>query len=544
MRTIGLGAVCISLLLPSVALADDVTVALAGATIPVGPAGTTVINVSRSTVAGERFAVIRSRAPEQASRCGAIPERVAVWGLLDGAWTEMAHELIDRCSAAPLQGARRVRLQTVRARIVDLVERGVHRAELHVRMVDPQLSPDQWPVTRYRREGDRFNVQRPTEVLAAPPGLAPHRTLAEVAAAQADGRLDEWTSIEPLARGERGTLWAAQRGDDLIVAADVATSGATPTTVTLHLADVGAGTAVVRGREGNSGRVVRFTCGATVGGEGARCERVGDRWHVEGSVALGAQIYRARSIEALQLLAFAGTDGHPVVSSTAGLRLEPIRLARSIDLLRGATPDVIARCGEGYLGRVSPPGAMGAEGGLLDGALVTCGARCRDGYCERLLGIGDVAGRLEWSHQGTCLRGLGPGGADVDGCHAGASSRLLGTLAVQGFDVLVGVERSWSAGDARWHQGELWALVTATAQWNRLRVGVAQRATRPIFSQVGMRSGHPALCGDTEGACEVFRDLTLRAREQASDTVTGEVMETLRRAGLSARREPGRISER
>lgn len=544
MRIIGLGAFCVSLLTPAAALANDVTVALPGATIPVGPAGTTVVNVSRSIVAGERFAVIRARAPEQLSRCGVAPERVAVWGLLEGAWTEMAHEVIDRCPTAPTRAGRRVQPQVVRARIVEIIERGLHRAEFHVRLVDSRLPSDQWPVTRYHRDGDRFTVQRPTEVLAASPGLAPRRTLAELTGAQADGRLVEWGATEALARSERGTLWVAQQGDDLLVAADVTASGEARPTVTLHLADVRAGTALVRGSEGNSGRVVRFTCGDAAGSAGARCERVGDRWHVEGSVALGAQVFRGRSVEALQVLAFAGTEGRTAVSSSAALRLEPVQLARSIDLLRGASPEVVARCGDGYLGRVSPPGAMGSGGGLLDGALVTCGTRCRDGYCERMFGVGDVAGRLEWAHQGTCLRGLGPGGASVDGCHAGASSRLLGTLPVQGFDVLVGVERSWSTEDTRWRQGELWALVTATAQWERLRVGVAQRAARPIYSQMEMRDGHPSLCGSSEGSCEVFGDLTLHGREQAADSVTAEVVETLRRVGLGAGREPQRLSAR
>jgi len=170
MRVIRLGAFCVSLLTPAAALADDVTVALPGATIPVGPAGTTVVNVSRSIVAGERFAVIRARAPEQLSRCGVAPERVAVWGLLEGAWTEMAHEVIDRCPTLPTRVGRRVQPQVVRARIVEIIERGLHRAEFHVRLVDPRLPSDQWPVARYHRDGDRFTVQRPTEVLAAAPG--------------------------------------------------------------------------------------------------------------------------------------------------------------------------------------------------------------------------------------------------------------------------------------------------------------------------------------------------------------------------------------
>ena len=52
------------------------------------------------------------------------------------------------------------------------------------------------------------------------------------------------------------------------------------------------------------------------------------------------------------------------------------------------------------------------------------------------------------------------------------------------------------------------------------------------------------MCGSSEGSCEVFRDLTLHGREEASDSVTGEIVETLRRAGLSASREPRHLSER
>lgn len=527
MRLAALGLLGLSLLVPATAFAGDVTVSLAGATIPVGPVGTTVLDVARTAVAGERFAVIRARAPELPTPCGVAPERVAVWGLLESHWTEMVHEVIDRCPAVAPRARRTP--YAVRARIVEVVEAGVHRAEFAVRVVNPALPPEQSPVVRYHREGDRFVVRRAAEVLAATPGVVP-RSLTELAPARVDGRLDEWGGLAPMATGDRGSLWMAQRGDALVLAADLATGESAPT-LTLHLADPVAGTAQVRGTEGNAGRVVRLACDSV----GARCERVGERWHLEGSVALGAQIYRNRTLDAVQMLALAEADGRRVLSTSAGLRLETTRLARPIDLLRGATPEVVARCDGGYLGRVSPPGATGGESDPLRGALVTCGGHCHDGYCERLLGTGDVAGRLEWSRQGTCLRGTGPGGLEVDGCRSGASSRLVGAVAVQGFDLVVGVERTFTMADTRWRQGELWALVTASARWQRLRLGTPQRGARPIYARMELRDGHPSLCGDTAGgACEVFGDLTLSGRERASESVTGELMATMRGVGLAA----------
>lgn len=526
MRFAGLGAVCLSLFAPAVAFAEDVTVSLPGAVVPVGPAGTTVLEVSRSVVAGERFAVIRARAPEQASRCGAAPERVAVWGLLDGRWTEMAHELLDRCPAPGPVAGRPAAPRAVRARVVDVAEGAEHRAEFHLRLVDPRLPVEQSPVVRFHRVGDRFAQQRVTDVVAAAPG-APTRAFAAITGASADGRLTEWAGMTPAATGERGSLWMAQQGERLMLAADLAAGDDGAPTLTVHLGEYGAGTAHLRANTGNHGRVVHLACG-----EGARCERAGDRWHVEGSLALGAQVFRQRQVEAIEVLAFAEAGGHRLASTTAGMRLEAVRLAQPMDLLRGASPEVLARCEGGYVGRVSAPG--GASG--LEGALVTCGESCRDGMCEQLVGTGSTAGRLEWSRAGTCFRGTGPGREEVDGCRAGASTRLLGVVGVRGFDLVLGVERSWSIEGARWRQGELWALVTATAQWQQLRVGAAQRGDQPLYASVGMAGGHPTLCrAGAEGTCETFGDLTLEARE-SQDSVTGTVVSTLREAGLGAQR--------
>ncbi len=526
MRIAGLGAICLSLV-PSLAFADDVTVALPGATVPVGPAGTSVIAVTRTQVGRDRYAVIRSRAPEQPSRCAVAPERVAVWGQLEGRWTEMAHELLDRCPAPGPASAPR----EVRARIVDVTEAGVHQAELHLRLVDPRLPPEQSPITRYHRAGDRFVVQRVTDVLAAAPG-APQRTFAAIDGASVDGSLAEWSGVAPMTRADRATLWMAQQGERLMVAADLPASDGAPT-LTVHLGEFGAGTAHLRAVTGNHGRVVRLSCDGNQ--PSTRCERVGDRWHVEGSLALGAQIFRARRVEAMEVLAVAEAGGRRVLSTTAGLRLESVRLAQPMDLLRDASPEVLARCAGGYVGRVSAPGASAAAS-ELEGALVTCGESCRDGMCEQLVGTGAVAGRLAWSRAGTCFRGTGPGDFEVDGCRAGASTRLLGTVAVQGFDLVLGVERSWSTEGVRWRQGELWALVTSTAQWQQLRAGAAERGTEPLYSRVRMEDGHPTFCRDAAGSsCDVFRDLTLNGRERSSDSVTGDLVATLRGAGLGGR---------
>jgi hypothetical protein len=67
-------------------------------------------------------------------------------------------------------------------------------------------------------------------------------------------------------------------------------------------------------------------------------------------------------------------------------------------------------------------------------------------------------------------------------------------------------------------------------------VGEAQPGEASRFSRMQMLDGHPALCRGA-GGCEVLQGLTLHGREEASDSVTGEVVETLRQAGLIARSE-------
>ena len=521
MRASTVGALCLSLCAPAIASAEDVTAALPGSVVPVGPAGTTGVSVTRMQVGPERFAVIRARAPELASRCGVAPERVAVWGRLEGRWTEMAHEVLDRCLSAPANGGRRVEA-AIRARVVDVVEAGLHHAEFHVRVIDPRRPIEQSSLMRYHRVGDRFSLQRVTEPMAPTPGVAP-RPLA----AMADGRA-EWSSIEPLVTGDRGSVSIAQRGDRLLVAGDLLSAEATPPTLTMYLAEAGVGTGRMRGADGNRGRVVRLSCGESE----VRCERVGERWRMEGSIDLAAQVYSHRNIDAVGVLAVAEAGGHRLLSSDPGLRLTAVRLATPIDLLRGASSDVVARCGSGFVGRASAPGASGDS--ALQSALVTCGPTCRGGQCEQTMGTGDVSGRLEFANNGTCFRGTGPGAAEVDGCQPGMSTRLLGAMQVQGFDAVLGVERTWSADGAQWRQGELWTLVTASAEWRRLPVGEAQQSGASLFSRMQMLDGHPALCRGG-GGCEVLRGLTLHNREEASDSVTGEVVETLRQAGLLAR---------
>lgn len=526
MRVSTVGALCLALCAPAMASAEDVTVALQGAVVPVGPAGTTVIHVARIQVGAERFAVVRARAPEQATRCGVAPERVAVWGRLEGRWTEMAHEVFDRCLSAPANGGRRVEAE-VRARVVDVLDAGVHRAEFHVRVVDPRRPLELSTLVRYHRVGDRFTAQRVTEPLAPTPGVAP-RPLSLLADGRADAALTEWSSVEPLASGDRGTVWIAQRGERLLVAGDLLSSE--EPTVTVHLAEGDVGTGRMRGMDGNRGRAVRLSCGDG----GVRCERAGDRWRLEGSVDLTAQVYSRRTLDTVAVLAVAEAGGHRLLSSDPGLRLAAVRLAAPIDLLRGASSAVVARCGGGFVGRASAPGASGDS--AQPSELVTCGPTCRGGRCEQTLGTGDLSGRLEFANEGSCLRGTGPGAAEVDGCQEGVSTRLLGAMRVQGFDAVLGVERTWSADGAQWRQGEVWTLVTATAEWRRLPVGEAQQGGAALFSRVQMQGGHPALCRDA-GGCEVLQALTLRQREEASDSVTGAVVATLREAGLLARRK-------
>jgi hypothetical protein len=529
-RVSTVGALCLSLCVPSLASAEDVTAALPGAVVPVGPEGTTVLEVTRSQVGRERFAVVRARAPEQPSRCGAAPERVSAWGQLDGRWTEMAHELVDRCLPGPAVNGRRVD-GAVRARIVEIVEGAVRRAELHVRVIDPRRPLDMTSLVRHHRVGDRFAALRVTEPLAATPGLAPRRALAAVADARVDGRLAEWTDAAPALASEHGSLWMAQQGDRLLVAGDVAAAEAP--TLTLHLAEATAGTARLRGADGNRGRVVRLSCDGS--DPAVRCLRVGDRWHLEGSVDLTAQLYRRRQIDAVSMLAVVDAGGRRVLTTSPDLRLEAVRLAAPIDLLRGASAAVVARCGGGFVGRVSAPGAAADD--PLAGALVTCGATCRGGRCEQTVGTGDV-GRLEFANGGTCFRGTGPGAADADGCRAGASTRLVGAMQAQGFNAVLGVERAWTADGARWHQAELWTLVTASAEWRRVAVGAAERAGEPaLYGSLQMRDGHPALCRGA-GGCEVVRELSLQRRVEPTDSVTGDVVASLREAGLIARREP------
>ena len=165
MRVSTVGALCLSLCIPSIAAAEDVTASLPGTQVPVGPTGTVVFNIARTQVGTESFAVIRARATEQTSACGVAPERVAVWGFLEGRWVEMAHEVLDRCLVAPAGGGHR-NTAAVRARIVDVVEAGRHSAEFHVRIIDPRLPLEQSSLVRYHRVGDRFAVLHVTDALA------------------------------------------------------------------------------------------------------------------------------------------------------------------------------------------------------------------------------------------------------------------------------------------------------------------------------------------------------------------------------------------
>ena len=531
MRISTVGALCLSLCIPSVAAAEDVMVALTGTQVPVGPTGTVVFNVERTRVGTEDFAVIRARATEQTTPCGVAPERVAVWGFLEGHWVEMAHEIFDRCLIAPTGSGHR-NSAAVRARIIDVVESGRHFAEFHVRIIDPRLPLEQSSLVRYHRVGDRFAAQRVTEPLAPTPGLVSSRVLAALTDAHTDGQLTEWSTSLPIATSEHGSLWMAQSGDRLLVAGDLLTGEGAAPTVTVSLADVGTGTGQMRSQDGNHGRTVQLSCGEAQGAA-VRCARVGGRWHLEGSIDLSAQIYHQRTIDAVAMLAVAEAGGHRLLTTHPGLRLEGMRFAAPIDLLHGASREVMARCVGGFVGRVASGAASDDE---LQGALVTCGPLCSHGQCEQTMGTGEVAGRLEFSNGGSCIRGMGPGAAEVDGCLQGAHSRLVGSTQVQGFDAVLGVERSWSVDGTQWHQGEIWMLVTASAGWRRLTIGAAQQGAPAMYSRVSVLDGHPALC-TASGTCEVLHELALQRRESVTGNVTGDVIATLRQAGLVAHGE-------
>ena len=93
-------------------------------------------------------------------------------------------------------------------------------------------------------------------------------------------------------------------------------------TVTVHLAEGDVGTGRMRGMDGNRGRAVRLSCGDG----GVRCERAGDRWRLDGSVDLTAQVYSRRTLDTVAVLAVAEAGGHRLLSSDPGLRLAAVRL--------------------------------------------------------------------------------------------------------------------------------------------------------------------------------------------------------------------------
>ena len=98
---------------PAMGWAEEVQADLGGVMAPVGPEGTTVVRVERSLVAGARYAIVRTREPGGASRCGVPTERVSAWTQVDGRWVEALNEVFDRCPADRRPGLALV----VRARV-------------------------------------------------------------------------------------------------------------------------------------------------------------------------------------------------------------------------------------------------------------------------------------------------------------------------------------------------------------------------------------------------------------------------------------------
>ena len=516
MRALPVGALVAALLVPATAIAQDVTASVGGTTIPVGPAGTTVLGVERSTIGGEHFAVVRALAHEIPSRCGAAPVRAAAWGLLDGRWTEMAHEVLDRCPSNPhLQG-----LREVRARVVDIVVGTEHSAEFDTRVIEPGAHAETSPVSRHVRSGDRFG--HASELLAAAPGGG------------AQLRLGENGDVVA-ARADLGTLRLAQHGARLAVSADLAASGRAQPVVTVQLGEHGAPTGWLRTPDGNGLHAVQLACGHDAEGAPVRCTRDGDRWHVEGSVALDAGLFRTRVQDAVQVYVSADVDGPRAVATSDAGRFIDVALAAPVDVLLGAAGETVATCAGGLMGRMSreTAAAEGIEG--LDGLVVTCGQRCAHGVCEHRFGAGPVASRLEWlpaAGGGTCVRGTGLGNELVNGCRNAGSARVLGAVHVQGFDLVLGVERAWSRAGVEERQPELWALVTATAHWQRLWIGTPMASWRPVSTSVRMDGGRPTFCR-ADGRCEAPADLLLAAPESRDESVTGSVVAALRTAGFA-----------
>ncbi len=495
-----------------------------GQTVPVGSPGTRVMAVERASVLNTSYAVVRSRDPGLPSRCAFPVERVAAWGLLDGRWTEMASEVIDRCPnrvGATLPRA-------VHARVVQWQPRSTVGAELHVRVIDTQLPITAAPLVRFRRQGDRFVGHGAVYPLAASLGSPNRATLANLAVT-VDGDLREWQGQAPWfeghsSQGAAASVWLSAQGTRLQFAARMTRTGQGSPSLRLHLAEQGTSTAVLLGDRDNTGRVLDLRCGSTAYAEASfRCREEGGVVVMEGETDLGTMLWRDATVRSVSALARVSWGEHSTTSSDPAQRLQVFALPASFDLLEGASESVMAQCARGFRGRVSATSAVGGVEGM-----VTCGTTCRGGICEHTLGTTGASSRLSLNSDRSCLTLSGSGGDSSETCHGG-TARLVGSVPARGFDLVVAIERTQPSGE---RHGELWSLVTTLARWQRIWVGPTQR-TSEVATTLRLEGEHPRLCHAE--SCEVVDGITLVPADRGA--VTTGVARLLQNVGLVARRE-------
>lgn len=493
-------ALVASVSLPAAALAEEVRADLGGTMVPVGVEGSSVVRVERSTVAGVRYAIVRTREAAGSSRCALPAERVSAWTQVDGRWVESLNEVFDRCPVDRRPGIARV----VRARVVLLSEGPASGVELHVRMLDPRLPASTAPITRFRRVGDRFVNPRDGAPLAAAPG-APAETLGSVSGV-IDGRGDEWQGRTPFAElhgagAQRAQVWLGAQGSSLRFAARV--EGASESAaLTLRLAEPGISTARLRGRTGNAGRTLTVRCAGeaspAVADATVRCARQGATLFLEGETELASMLWSRDEVSAVA--AHASVSWGDAAAESAP-RLRAVALPSAFSVMEGASAEARAACAGGLRGRVSESAGVGAMPGMI-----TCGTRCEDGLCERTLGSFGAAARVRWeptATAGLCMNVTGAGAEDFRACRGEGAEhvRLVGQIPARGFDLVVAVERTLREDGAR--RPELWTLVTRSARWQRVWTGASVSADSPRLSRVAMHGQRPALCrGADDARCE------------------------------------------
>lgn len=515
----------LALALPATAFAEEVFADLGGARVPVGPEDAQVVRVERAVVNGVRYAVVRSRDALAPSRCAVPAERVSAWTEVDGRWAEALNEVFDRC---PADGRAGIAL-TVRARIVQWTDGPAPATELHVRLLDPRLSASTAPITRFRRVGDRFVTGRAEAPFAAPTG-APSSALAAVS-----GRLDTadaWRAVQPFAQlrgtgAQRADVWLGVRGSVLRFAARVeGADAARGPELTLRLAEPGVSTARLRSRAGNAGRTLTVRCESEgprrVTDATVRCVRDGDAVRIEGETDLASMLWSRNDVSAVAALATVTFAEGRAVASDAALRLRTVALPTPFDVMEGASAEALASCATGFRGRVSEAAGIGAMEGMI-----TCGARCEDGLCERTVGTHGAATRVVWEPAARagdplCMNVTGIGADAFNACRGpdGDFTRLVGRLPARGFDLVIAVERTVRAAGAAHRRPEVWALVTRSARWQRLWSGEESAAGGARIVSVSLEGEHPTLCRDGEEGqrCERIDALSFTPAEDPSAT--------------------------